>query len=120
MRVSTGSEVASAPSMEQSAIISGRDRGRGSGRDFGGRGFIRGGRGSYESRERASEKDHRQCRHCGCNNHISEKCWEKFGRPEWAQLSDSSSPPSCGTQSSSSAIPNSSTVVLSQEEYDRL
>jgi len=28
----------------------------------------------------------RQCKHCARNNHISEKCWEKFGCPEWAQL----------------------------------
>ena len=34
------------------------------------------------------------------------KCWEKFGRPEWAQLSDSSSPAPCGTpQSSSCKLP---------------
>ena len=25
----------------------------------------------------------RQCRHRGRNNHITEKCWEKFSRPEW-------------------------------------
>jgi len=39
MRVSTGSEVSSAPSIEQSAMILGRSRvhGRGRGRDFAGR-----------------------------------------------------------------------------------
>ena len=38
-----------------------------------------------------------------------------------AQLSDSGSSGPCGTpQSSSSAISDSSTVVLSHEEYDRL
>jgi len=68
----------------------------------------------------ASEKGPRQCRHYGRSNHISEKCWEKFGRLEWAQLSDSGSPAPCGTsQSSSYAIPGSFMVVLSQE-YDRL
>ena len=73
MRVSTGSDVSSAPSIEQSAIISGRGRGRG--RDFGGRGrgFVRG-RGSYGGRQSASEKGPRQCRHCGHGIHISEKC----------------------------------------------
>jgi len=30
-------------------------------------------------------------RHCGRSNYISEKCWEKFGRPEWVQLSESDS-----------------------------
>ena len=71
MRVSTGVDVSSAPSIEQSAIVSergygcdcdrdfrgrglgfvggGRGYGRGRGRDFGrqGLGFVRGGRGSY-------------------------------------------------------------------------
>jgi len=63
----------------------------------------------------ASEKGPQQCRHCGRSNHISEKCWE------WAQLSDSATPaPCCTHQSSSSAISGSFTVVLLQEEYDRL
>jgi len=116
MRVSAGSEVSSAPSIEESVIISGRGRVRGRNCDFGGRGH-----GSLEvDVESASEKGPWQCRHCGRNNHISEKCWEKFGRPEWAQFSDSGSLAPCGTPQSSSAIPGSSTVVLSQEEYDRL
>ena len=120
MRVSTGSDV-SAPSVEHSAMISGRERGRGC--DFGGRGreFVGGGCGSYGSRHSAFEKGSQQCRHCGCSDHISKKCWEKFGRPEWAQLSDSGSPALCGTpQSSSFVILGSTTVILSQEEYDRL
>ena len=66
----------------------------------------------------ASEKGLRQCRHCERSNHFSGKCWEKFGRPEWAQLSVFGSPAPCGTQNSSSAIPGSFTVELSQEEYD--
>ena len=37
MQVSTESEVSSAPSIEQSVMISGCDRGRGYDRDFGGR-----------------------------------------------------------------------------------
>ena len=52
------------------------------------------------------------------------KCWEKFGRPEWAQLSesDSSAPrsPPQDYSSTSSTLPRSSIVVLTQEEYDRL
>ena len=42
MRVFTGDYVFSAPSIEQSGMISGRSRGPSRGRDFGGRG-----RGSY-------------------------------------------------------------------------
>ena len=38
MRVSTRADVFSAPSIEQSAIVSGRGRSRGRGHDFGGRG----------------------------------------------------------------------------------
>jgi len=51
MRVSTRADVFSAPSIEQSAMVSGHGRGRG--RDFGGRGrrFVGGGRGSYGGRQ---------------------------------------------------------------------
>jgi len=38
--------------------------------------------------DRVPLKGPQQCRHCGRSNHISEKCWEKFGRLEWAQLAD--------------------------------
>ena len=43
------------------------------------------------------KKAPRQCRHCGYSNHISEKCWKKFGHSAWAQLSDSGSPAPCDT-----------------------
>jgi len=91
MRISIGADVSSTPSIEQSAMVSGRGRGRGC--DFGGqgRGFIGDGRGSYGGRQSASEKDLRQCKHCGRSNHIFEKCWEKFCRLKWAQLSESDS-----------------------------
>jgi len=80
MRVSIEFAVSSAPSIEQFAMIFGRDPDR----DFGGRGrgFVGGGREFYEGRQNASEKGPRECRHCGRSNHISEKCWEKFGRPD--------------------------------------
>jgi len=105
MRVSTGADVSFAPSM-QSVMVSGRDRGRGRGRDFGGRGrgFVGGGRGSYGGRQSVSKKGPRLCRHCGRSNHISEKCWEKFGRIEWAQLSDSDPLAPRGTTQDSSSI----------------
>jgi len=47
MRLSTGADVSSAPSIEQSAMVS--RRGRSHGRDFGGRGreFVGGERGLY-------------------------------------------------------------------------
>ena len=56
MRVFTRDDVSSAPFIEQSAMIFGRDRGCGS--DFGGRGrgFVGDGRGSYGGRQSASEK----------------------------------------------------------------
>jgi len=38
MQVSTGADIFSAPSIEQSAMVYGRGRGRGHGRDFGGQG----------------------------------------------------------------------------------
>jgi len=52
MQVSTRSDVSSAPSIEQSAMIFGHGRSRGHGCDFGGRGrgFVGGGRGSYGGR----------------------------------------------------------------------
>jgi len=67
-----------------------------------------------------------QHKHCGRNNHISEKCWEKFDRPEWAQLVDTDTSPLgdityVPTPSAThSGTSGSLTVVLSQEEYDRL
>ena len=78
-------------------MISGRDRSRD--RDFEGRGRGSVGRerGSYGGRQSTSEKGSRQCRHCERGNHISEKCWKKFGRLEWAQLSESNPPAPCGT-----------------------
>jgi len=66
MRVFTVSDILFAPSIEQTAMISGeqsamisdRGRDRGRGRDFGERerGFVEGGHGSYGSRQSASEK----------------------------------------------------------------
>ena len=49
MRVSIGSDVLSAPIIEQPVMIFGHGKDGGRGRDFGGRGcgFVGGGRGSY-------------------------------------------------------------------------
>jgi len=68
----------------------GRGRGRGRGRDFGGgRGSFGAGRNIPVGQLNASDNGSRHCTHCGRNNNISEKCWMKFGRPEWTQLADS-------------------------------
>ncbi|XP_020252608.1 uncharacterized protein LOC109829921 [Asparagus officinalis] len=79
MQVSTGvssdTSAPSPPSVDQSAMFSSRGRGRGRGRD------SLGGRGSFSGRQGDSDRGSRQCGHCGRTNHISEKCWEKFGRP---------------------------------------
>ena len=69
----------------------------------------------------ASEKGLRHCMHCGRNNHISEKCWTKFGRPEWAQLADSEPYAPCDTPQTPFTIHGSfgsSTIILSHEKYD--
>jgi len=28
------------------------------------------------------------CAHYGRSNHVFDKCWDKFGKPEWAQVAD--------------------------------
>ena len=92
MRVSTVANVSSTLIIEQSAMISGCGRGRGRDHDFrGGRGLFRGGRGSYGGIYRGFNKGPRQYKHCRRNNHISEKCWKKFGHLEWAQMADADS-----------------------------
>ncbi|GFP99655.1 hypothetical protein PHJA_002109600 [Phtheirospermum japonicum] len=50
-----------------------------------------GGRG----REVDSSKGSLSCVHCGRSNHASEKCWAKFGKPEWANAisDDRGTPP---------------------------
>ena len=78
-------------SIEQSAIASGCGRGCdcGRGRDFvEGRGSFGGDHHSNGGKQTVGDKGPIQCKYCGRNNHISEKCWEKFGRREWAQLID--------------------------------
>jgi len=126
IHASTGADVSSASSIEQSIMYSGHGRGRDSGRDrdFGGHGSFGAERCFTGSRQSAPDKKPRHCTHCGWSNHISEKCWEKFDRPEWAQLADSDIlVPRDTSHVPSSAHPGSSrssTFILSQEEYDRL
>ena len=85
MCVSTGANVSSASSIDQSFMYSRRGRGRdhGRGQDFGGgRGLFGAGRNVPDRRLNMFDKGLRHCTRCGRNNHIFEKCWTKFGRPE--------------------------------------
>jgi len=70
------------------------------------------------------DKGPRQRKHCGRNNHISEKCWEKFGHSECVQLVDTDSSIPGGATHPFSTTPSgssgSSTVMLLQDEYDRM
>ncbi|XP_020260332.1 uncharacterized protein LOC109836748 isoform X2 [Asparagus officinalis] len=121
MQVSTGvtsdTTTPSPPTMDQSVMFSnrGKGRGRGRGRDSGG------GRGSFGGRQGESDKGSRQCGHYGRINHISEKCWEKFGRPQWAQVADTESTNSSisATTSDGPAV-TAPTVQISQADYERL
>ena len=60
-----GDDVSHAPTIEQSAMISGRGRGCSRGCDFGGRGSLGGGRGSYGGRQSGFDKGQCQCKYCG-------------------------------------------------------
>ncbi|XP_020258205.1 uncharacterized protein LOC109834580 [Asparagus officinalis] len=105
--------------MDQSAMFSNRGKGRGRGRDRGR--DSGGGRGFFGGRQGESDKDSRQCGHCGRTNHISEKCWEKFGCPQWAQVADTESTnSSISTTTSGGPAVTAPTVQISQADYERL
>ena len=83
-----------ASSIEQYAMVFRHGRGHSHDRNrvFGrGYGTFGGDRDSYDGRQTIGDKRSRQCKYYGRNNYISEKYWEKFGRPEWAQLADADS-----------------------------
>ena len=70
MRVSTGADVSSTSSIEQSAMYSGRGKDRG--RDFGGGCGSFGTRRNFPSgRQSTPDKGPRHCKHSGRSNHIS-------------------------------------------------
>jgi len=74
--VSTGADVSSTLSIDESTIYSirGRGRGRGHDHDFGGRhGSFGAGCNFSSGRLNASDKGPRHCTHCGRNNYIFEK-----------------------------------------------
>ena len=90
---------------DQSVLVSyGRgwdqDHGRGKGCDFeGGHGYGRG---------------DQKCNHCGHINHVSKKCWTKFGKPKWTQHT------TLPSDSSPSTTDMAYKVTILQAEYDRL
>ena len=42
-------------------------------------------RGHGHSSFSRQERDTRKCKQCGSNNHMLDKYWDKFGRPQWTQ-----------------------------------
>ncbi|KAG6410313.1 hypothetical protein SASPL_128371 [Salvia splendens] len=69
-------------------------RGRGS---YGGRG-----RGQGRGRGRGRGFHDRLCDHCGRSNHESDKCWKKFGKPDWANNIEFAAPSSSSTTTDAS------------------
>ncbi|KAF9625905.1 hypothetical protein IFM89_027682 [Coptis chinensis] len=72
--------------MESSVLISSGfrgGRGNGSGSVRGDRG---GGRGSKRGGGRGGRGNlgHLKCTFCGRTNHLEDRCWKKYGKPEWA------------------------------------
>lgn len=91
LRVSTGrTESTSFASSAMSA------RGRGS---YGGRG-----RGQGRGRGRGRGFHDRLCDHCGRSNHESDKCWKKFGKPDWANNTEFTAPSSSSTTDASTSV----------------
>lgn len=68
LRVSTGTSTLLSDQFTTVSSTKGRGHGRGRGRT------SRGGCGS------------RKCDYCRRSNHTSNKCWDKFGKPEWTRL----------------------------------
>ena len=52
-----------------------------------------------------SDKRPYQCSHWGRNNHVSEKCWMKFEKPEWAQVAITKTAPTGSTTDSTFLSP---------------
>ena len=113
MRVSTVTGVITTY-IEQSAMASGCGRGpdRDRGCDFvGERGSFEGDRDSSGARLSISDKGPMLCKRCEKTN-ITEKYWEKSGRPEWAQLVNTDTILSDdSTYASLSAMTHSGTAV---------
>ncbi|KAG6431871.1 hypothetical protein SASPL_103441 [Salvia splendens] len=89
LRVSTGRTEST--SFDNSAMSA---RGRGS---YGGLG-----RGQGRGRGRGRGFHDRLCDHCGRSNHESDKCWKKFGKPDWANNIEFAAPSSSSTTTDAS------------------
>ena len=64
-------------SVESSALVAGsHDRNSSFNR---GRGRSQGG-----NHGRGTSSSGRKCTYCGRSNHVEKKCWEKYGKPDWA------------------------------------
>ncbi|KAG6385467.1 hypothetical protein SASPL_154302 [Salvia splendens] len=89
LRVSTGRTEST--SFDNSAMSA---RGRGS---YGGCG-----RGQGRGRGPGRGFHDRLCDHCGRSNHESDKCWKKFGKPDWANNIEFAAPSSSSTTTDAS------------------
>ncbi|PIN11994.1 hypothetical protein CDL12_15397 [Handroanthus impetiginosus] len=88
------------PLNTENSAMAVRGRGRGSSHGHEGQGGR--GRSSTES------KGTRYYTYCGRTNHVSKKCWVKFGKPDWANTVTESSQPELDV------------VTLSRAEYEKL
>ena len=91
LRVSTGRTEST--SFESSAMSA---RGQGL---YGGRG-----RGQGRGRGRGRGFHDRLCDHCGRSNHESDKCWKKFGKPDWANNTEFTAPSFSSTTDASTSV----------------
>jgi hypothetical protein len=88
------------------AVTRGNSHSRNSDR---GRGFGRGG----------SRQPRVSCIHCGRQNHISEKCWAKFGRPPTLPSATAHLATSTPSSSTATQAPQEG-IRVSQADYDEL
>ena len=68
------------------------------------------GRTSWGGRISVDNLGNRRCEHCGRSNHMSDKCWVKFSKLEWAQQA------SADTYTSDTA--KSKLIVIPPYEYE--
>jgi hypothetical protein len=109
LRVSTGavSPVAPLSVTESTALLSSGPRSRSRGSD-GGRGRGRDGQGRGRGRD---GQLYPPCEHCNRYGHRSDRCWQKFGKPD--QVAHSTT--TIGTFSTAPEL-----MTISRTEYDRL
>ena len=68
--------------------------------------------GQGGGRRRTNGRGCTPCEHCGCTNHKSNRCWKKFRKLDWAQVSTE-------VQSTPAVVPTTSAspMTLSLDEY---